>query len=194
MLFATVLLLFNLFAHPDNYLLEIYKLILFVFFPILLIYFSIKDDVRRLISKIKRGKKRQHVVIEISPPRGKRKKRRVTKYAPAWMRSIGNAGRSALKELGIGYGKANKEKQNKKEIVVRYIGRDDRTEELLRAKWQPYIEMLEEKGEVYVSRNHHHGKLRGKDILRAMYRDLRRLGYNVVLEMDDYDGKIKLRK
>lgn len=66
-LFATALLLFNLFAHPANSFLEIYKLVLFVFFPILLIYFSIKDDVRMFISKLKRRKKRQHEVIVVSP-------------------------------------------------------------------------------------------------------------------------------
>lgn len=190
---AVCLLCLNKFVYAWDPFLKIYSFIMLVFLPCLLIYLSVKDDVARLVRKL-RTKKHTWEVIEVSPKRVKRRKRKKVVYAPSWMSSTGKAGRGVLKELGIGYEKVKKEKPKKKRIVLSYRAREDKTEEMLRAKWQPYIEVLEERGEVHVGKNHHYGKLRGKDILRAMYRDLRRLGYNVELELDDYDGVIKLKR
>ena len=59
---------------------------------------------------------------------------------------------------------------------------------------EPLIKELFSKGELYIDRNMHYGKLRGKDIARALAKELRRRKIEYDIKMDDYDAHIKIRR
>jgi len=101
-----------------------------------------------------------------------------------------------LKELGIKRERVRKVKAERNIIdtcLKKYEPKEDRTKEMLLARWKPLLCELMEKGFVHFDPNSHYGKLRGKDIARAFYRDLKRLGYRgrVRLILDDYDARVE---
>jgi len=59
---------------------------------------------------------------------------------------------------------------------------------------EPLIQELLSKGELYIDRNMHYGKLRGKDIARALAKELKRRKIEYDMKMDDYDAVIKIRR
>jgi len=93
-----------------------------------------------------------------------------------------------LRRLGIKRLKIRKQKL-KKEIKLKPI--KPRKEKL--STLEPLIEELMEKGELEFSRNMHYGKLRGKDIAKALAKELKRRNIKFQLELDDYDAKIRIR-
>ena len=101
-----------------------------------------------------------------------------------------------LKELGIKRERVRKVKAERNIIdtcLKKYEPKEDRTKEMLLARWKPLLCELMEKGFVSFPRNYHFGQIRGKDAARAFYRDLKRLGYRgrVRLILDDYDARVE---
>ena len=92
-----------------------------------------------------------------------------------------------LRRLGIRRIKIRKQKP-RKEIKLKPVKpRKERKSTL-----EPLIQELLEKGELKFTRNMHYGKLRGKDIAKALAKELKRRNIKFVLELDDYDAKIKI--
>jgi len=59
---------------------------------------------------------------------------------------------------------------------------------------EPLIEEILTKGELYIDRNMHYGRLRGKDIARALVRELKNRNVEYEVKWGDYDALIKIKR
>jgi hypothetical protein len=95
-----------------------------------------------------------------------------------------------LKELGVTPGKPRKKAPER--VIELAPVKEDKTLQVLRKRWRPFINILKERGPIHVSKHDHYGSLRGRDILRFAKKDLRRLGYSVKIKPKGYGGDIWL--
>jgi len=95
-----------------------------------------------------------------------------------------------LKRLGIKREKKRKPKPPKKKIEIK----KPKPEKPKYSTLEPLIQDLLSKGELYIDRNMHWGKLRGKDIARALKRELKRRGIEFEVKYGDYDATVKIKR
>jgi len=80
-----------------------------------------------------------------------------------------------------------------RKVELKPYKKPDRSIEILRAKWYPLILKLESSGSVRISKHTHYGGMRGIDIVRKAKTELRRMGYEIEINLRGHDGVIILR-
>lgn len=163
--------------------------------------FDYVNAVRKWIEKIKREKEEQlrreqlkKLLEEEERRREEHRKRTAelmksieriaTQYPKMTIETTGQI----LKKLGI---KREKRKKVKPKKVLEL--KKPEPEKKKPSMLEPLIQELLNKEELYIDRNMHYGKLRGKDIARALAKELKRKGIKYELKMDDYDAFIKIK-
>ncbi|MHA1852537.1 MAG: hypothetical protein ACTSUF_03410 [Candidatus Heimdallarchaeaceae archaeon] len=143
--------------------------------------------IKRLLGLFRKEKKPKIIYCGGMPSKKRRKHKRKP-IAPEIFEPEIHIRGELFKKLGISYEKP-KRQRGVKEVELSKV-KEDKTEQILYNKWQPFIRLLEEQGTVYISKNEYYGSLRGKDIIRFAKKDLKRLGYKVDVKLRDYDGYI----
>lgn len=93
-----------------------------------------------------------------------------------------------LKRLGIK--KERRKKARKKKVIeLKKVKEEKEIPSFL----EPLIDEFVEKGEIYIDKNMHYGRLRGKDIARALVKELKKRNIDFEVKYGDYDAKIKRR-
>ena len=110
---------------------------------------------------------------------------RVVKYPKITMETTGEI----LKRLGIRRERRRKPKP-KKVLEIRKPKPEGPRYSIL----EPLIEEILTKGELYIDRNMHYGRLRGKDIARALVRELKNRNVEYEVKWGDYDALIKIKR
>lgn len=110
---------------------------------------------------------------------------RYMKYPETVMETTGQI----LKRLGIKREKRRKVK-SKKALEIK----KPKPEKPKYSVLEPLIQELMSKRELYIDRNMHYGKLRGKDIARALAKELKRRGIEYEIKWGDYDAYIKIER
>lgn len=182
---------------------SLYALLTLGWIGIVLIFCGIYDYVIAFLEwkeKIKREKEEQlrrerlkKLLEEEERRREEQRKRtaelinyfeRTIKYPKITIETTGQI----LKRLGI---KREKRKiaKPKKELVLKKVEKEKERISTL----EPLIQELLTKKELFINRHLHYGRLRGKDIARALAKELKRKGIKYELKMDDYDAFIKIK-
>ena len=111
---------------------------------------------------------------------------RVVRYPKITVETTGEI----LKRLGI-----KREKRRRKKPVRKILETIKPEPEKPRYTFlEPLIEEILTKGELYIDRNMHYGRLRGKDIARALVRELKNRNVEYEVKWGDYDALIKIKR
>jgi len=150
---------------------------------------------RKEIKEEQRRKERLKKLLEEEERRREEQRRRtaelmkslerVIRYPKIRMETTGEI----LKRLGI-----KREKRRKKPVrkILEIIRPEP--EKPKYSVLEPLIQELMSRGELYIDRNMHYGRLRGKDIARALERELKRRNVEYEIKWGDYDAVIKIRR